>query len=144
METTRNPEGAVFRVTLRSSTRNRLEETSGRRNKRGRHKGSKRKEVAEPDSSDETPFPGFEKIRHGVENGSGVDQHRIPEDISDEIRKELSEPGTPPIRTTVTFDDVPVIIPASLKIDEYDILTDVKAQKANVTIRQLLHDNINY
>lgn len=29
-------------------------------------------------------------------------------------------------------------------MDEYDILADVKAQKANVTIEQLLHDNINY
>ena len=29
-------------------------------------------------------------------------------------------------------------------MDEYDILADVKAQKANVTIGQLLHDNVNY
>ncbi|OAE32623.1 hypothetical protein AXG93_4293s1030 [Marchantia polymorpha subsp. ruderalis] len=30
------------------------------------------------------------------------------------------------------------------KVDDYDILQDVKEQKANVTIGQLLHDNPNY
>ena len=144
MEATRNPEGAVFRVTLRSSTRNREKESSNRRNKRDRHKGSKRKEVTETDSSDEARIPEVEEVRPGAENGSGVDQHRIPEDISDKIRREFAEPGTTPIRTTVTFDDVPVIIPASLRVDEYDILADLNTQKANVTIGQLLHDNVNY
>ena len=144
MEATKGPEGEVFRVTLRSSTRNRGKEPSGRRNKRGRHRGSKRKEVTETGSSDEARLPEVEQARPGATNGRGVDQRRIPEDISDDIRRELAEPGTTPIRTTVTFDDVPVIIPASLKVDEYDILADLHAQKANVTIGQLLHDNVNY
>ena len=51
----------------------------------------------------------------------------------------LTEFGSPPVRTTVTFDDVPVIIPATLQVDEYDIIEDIKLQKANVTIGQLLH-----
>ena len=44
----------------------------------------------------------------------------------------------------MTFNDTPVVIPASLHVDEYDIIEDIKSQKANVTIGQLLHDNINY
>ena len=74
-----------------------LEETSGKRNKKGCHKGSKQKEVAEPDSSDETPVSDVENIRPRAENESGVDQHRVPEDISEEIRREFSESGTTPI-----------------------------------------------
>ena len=61
-------------------------------------------------------------------------QHRIPEDVNAEIRKELADSGSPLSRTTVTFDDVPVIIPATLKVDEYNIIEDIKSQKANVTI----------
>lgn len=79
-----------------------------------------------------------------TEGGSGVDQRRMSEDISAEVRTQPADLGRAPIRTTVTFDDVPVIIPAPLKVDEYDILADVKAQKANVTTGQLFHDNVNY
>jgi hypothetical protein len=46
---------------------------------------------------------------------------------------------------TVRFDDVPVFIKSNLDIwiDEYDIIRDIKDQKANVMIGQLLHDNTN-
>ena len=44
----------------------------------------------------------------------------------------------------MTFDDIPVIIPASLHVDEYDIIEDIKSQKINVTIGQFLHDSVNY
>jgi hypothetical protein len=37
-----------------------------------------------------------------------------------------------------------MIILVSLKVDEKDIIADIKAQKANVTFGQLLHDNVNY
>jgi len=144
VEATKGTEGSVFRVTLRSSTKHRSEETSSKRNRRGRHKNNGRKGAAGTDSSDGTPIPEVGKTRPQAENGSGVGQHRIPEDISEEIRRELTEAEPPPVRTTVTFDDVPVIIPAALKVDEYDILADIKAQKANVTFGQLLHDNVNY
>jgi hypothetical protein len=100
--------------------------------------------VTEPDSSDGTPTPKVGKTRPRAENGSGVDQRRIPEDISGEIRRELTESEPPPVRTTITFDDVPVIIPASFKVDEYNIIADIKAQKANITFGQLFHDNVNY
>ena len=60
------------------------------------------------------------------------------------VRRDLAESGPPKIRATVTFDDAPVIIPAALHVDEYNIIEDIKSQKANVTIGQLHHDNINY
>ena len=44
----------------------------------------------------------------------------------------------------VRFDDIPVIIVPEAKPDEYDIIQDIKDQKANVTVGQLLHDNTNY
>ena len=44
----------------------------------------------------------------------------------------------------VRFDDVPIIIEPERKLDDYDIIQDIKDQKANVTIGQLLHDNTNY
>ena len=44
----------------------------------------------------------------------------------------------------VRFDDIPVIIEPEVKPDDYNIIQDIKDQKANVTIGQLLHDNANY
>ena len=44
----------------------------------------------------------------------------------------------------VRFDDIPVIIELESKPDDYDIIQDIKDQKANVTIGQLLHHNTNY
>ena len=44
----------------------------------------------------------------------------------------------------VRFDDIPVIIEPEAKPDDYDIIQDIKDQKANVTIGWLLHDNANY
>ena len=44
----------------------------------------------------------------------------------------------------VRFHDVLVIIELEAKPDDYDIIEDIKDQKANVTIDQLLHDNAKY
>lgn len=140
----REAEGSVFRVTLHSSTKNQPEVTNPRKSRRGRHKESRRNAAFDPDSSEGTSTPKASKSLPRAEPGSKVDQRRIPEDISAEVRSQLADLGPPPIWTTVTFDDVPVIIPASLKVDKYEIFADVKAQKANVTIGQLLHDNVNY
>ena len=45
---------------------------------------------------------------------------------------------------TVRFDDTLVFIEPARKVDEYDIIRDIKDQKANVTIGQMLLDNANY
>ena len=144
METTKEAEEPVFRVTLRSSTKSRPEVTNNSRSRRSRRRGGRRKVASNPDSGEEGPTPGSLESLPRVEAGSGVDPHRIPEDVSAEVRRELGDSGSPPIRMAVTFDDVPVIIPAALRVDEYDIVEDIKSQKANVTIGQLLHDNLNY
>lgn len=143
MELPREVEEPVFRVTLRSSTKNHLEIADSSRD-RSRHRSNKKKIVSDPDSSDAFPIPEIPNSHHRAEAGSGVDQHRIPEDISEEIRRKMAKSRLPPIRPTVKFDDVPVIIPPPIMVDEYDITKDIKSQKANVTIGQLLHDNVNY
>ena len=68
------------------------------------------------------------------------------EDISVEVMKMLEESRPTPRAETrkVAFKDVPVIISPQLKVDESDILQDIKDQHANVTFGQLLHDNVNY
>ena len=56
---------------------------------------------------------------------------------------ELDQTLIPPNRE-VRFDETPVVIQLDSKPDEYDIIQDIKDQKANATIGQLLHDNPNY
>ena len=76
----------------------------------------------------------------------GVVRNWISEDISVEVREELKKTSlnldTPPRR--LRFDDVLVIIESEVKPDGYDIIQDIKDQKANVTVGQFLHDNANY
>ena len=76
----------------------------------------------------------------------GLEENRIPRDVSREVREDLAdlEHTFKPASRTVRFDETPVIIQPDLKPDEYDIVQDVKEQKANATIGQLLHDNPNY
>ena len=77
-----------------------------------------------------------------MENGVGIS--RVPEDISEEVRQDLTRSGLPTQLSRVRFDDTPVFIEPTRKVDDYDIIQDIKDQKANVTIGQLLHDNANY
>jgi Fe-S-cluster formation regulator IscX/YfhJ len=70
----------------------------------------------------------------------------LPIDISSKVGRAITDSNPRIVPKTVRFDDVPVIIKTNpdIRIDEYDIIRDIKDQKANVTIRQLLHDNTNY
>ena len=52
--------------------------------------------------------------------------------------------GLPTQHPRVRFDDTLVFIEPERKVDEYDIIQDIKDQKANVTIGRLLYDNANY
>jgi len=67
-------------------------------------------------------------------------------DVSGEIRNHLEQSRLvpEPVPRKVTFDDVPIFIKPELQVDDYNIVQDIKDQKANVTIGQLLHDNVNY
>ena len=75
---------------------------------------------------------------------NGVETSRIPEDISEEVRQELSRSGFQTPHRRIRFDDTLVFIELEWKVDEYNIIQDIKDQKANVTIGQFLHDNANY
>jgi Fe-S-cluster formation regulator IscX/YfhJ len=70
----------------------------------------------------------------------------LPIDISSEVGRAIADSNPRIVPKTVRFDDIPVIIKSNpdIRIDEYDIIRDIKDQKANVTIGQLLHDNTNY
>ena len=138
-------EQPVHRVATQSSTKNRELE---RRARKGRRR-TRSREVGElDDSSSDSSFSPKEPDQTTpiVVVAKGVEEDRIPRDISRETRKVLAEPEPSPKTSgrTVRFDEIPVIIQPDPKPDEYDIIQDIKEQKANATIGQLLHDNPNY
>ena len=141
-------EQLVHRVATRSSTKNRELERRARKDRRR----ARSRKVGEPDDSSSNSSFNPETVRKpdlvtpiaSVEKG--VEENRILRDISREVRKDLAEREhilKPPSRI-VRFDETSVIIQPDLKPDEYDIIQDIKEQKANATIGQLLHDNPNY
>ena len=141
-------EQPVHRVATRSSNKNRELE---RRARKGRCRTRSREEREPDDSSSDSSFSPEIEIKPdrstpivAVEKGIGED--RIPRDISRETREALaeSEPTSETSGRTVRFNEIPVIIQPDPKPDEYDIIQDIKEQKANATIGQLLHDNPNY
>ena len=73
-----------------------------------------------------------------------IETNRISKDINKEVKQELSRSGLQTPHPRVRFDDTPIFIVSERKVDEYDIIQDIKDQKANVTIRKLLYDNANY
>ena len=137
MELPGEPEYVVNRVSTRSSTRKQLEESI-----RGRKKKQRRRR--ESSSSSDQPSPDHVPEPEEVHSEEGVERNRIPIDISAEIRTEISGPDVIPNRKKVSFNDIPVVIGPEVSTSEYDIIQDIKDQKANVTIGQLLHDNITY
>ena len=130
----------VDRVTTRSSTSSKVSKVRKPQNR------SRRKRVV-PESEDSLsdPLSDLEPPPAATAE-KGVETSRIPTDISAEVRQQLGELGMHPDRSLrkVRFDDVPIIITPERKPDDYDIIQDIKDQKANVTIGQLLHDNTNY
>lgn len=126
-------EPVVRRVSTRSSTRNRKEE------KRASPRSRRREERESTSSSSESQSP-IVNAEKGVANP-------FP-DISEEVRQELEETEEVVVEPTkrVRFSEGTTTIAENrpLQVDEYDILQDIKDQKANATIGQLLHDNANY
>ena len=98
-----------------------------------------------PESSGTSPESGEETIPPIARFEEGVESPRSLPDISPEIIEELNRNPEPPEKR-VQFREAPTVIRSDVRIrvDEYDILQDIKEQKANVTIGQLLHDNANY
>ena len=137
MEPPTDTETVVNRVSTRSSTKNQ----SGRAEKRSKRKSRKRSESSSDSerlSHEPTPVP------EAVDSEEGVGNNRIPIDISAEIRTEISGPDIVRNQKKVSFNDTPLIINPHVSTHEYNIIQDIKEQKANVTIGQLLHDNVMY
>ena len=141
-------EQPVHRVATRSSTKNRELE---RRARKGRRRTRSREEREPDDSSSDSSFSPEIEIEPDrstpiVALEKGVGEDRIPRDISRATREALaeSEPTSETSGRTVRFNEIPVFIQPDPKPDEYDIIQDIKEQKANATIGQLLHDNPNY
>ena len=133
-------EESVHRVATRSSTSSRISKV------RKPHNRTRRKRVV-PESKESLSDPLSESEPPPVATAKkGVGIFQIPTNISAEVRQQLGELDLHPDRSPrkVRFDDVPIIIKPERKPDDYDIIQDIKDQKANVTIGQLLHDNTNY
>jgi hypothetical protein len=133
-------ESIVNRVATRSSTRNQPDSNSRVRRTRSRKK-------PESSSSDsDWNEVALEPTRPVVHLEKGVEENRLPIDISSEVDRAITGSNPKIAPKMVRFDDVPVVIKSNpdIRIDEYDIIRDIKDQKANVTIGQLLHYNTNY
>jgi hypothetical protein len=127
----------VNRVSTRSSTKDPVERPARTRKKRSRRK-------LEP-SSDSDPAPTRSQPEAGqTQPRENADQNRIPADISSDVRSEIASSHVEPPRKQVSFSEVPVIINPDIGSHEYNIIQDIRNQKANVTIGQLLHDNTTY
>jgi hypothetical protein len=138
VELLKRKESVVNRIATRSSTRNqpdsRVRRTRSRKKPGSSSSDSNRNEVA-PEPT--RPIVHLEK---------GVEENWLPIDISSEVGRTITDSNPRIVPKTVRFYDVPIIIKSNpdIRIDEYDIIRDIKDQKANVTIGQLLHDNTNY
>jgi hypothetical protein len=131
-------ENVVNRVATRISTRNQPDSRVRKTRSRKRSKSSS----SDSDRNEVVPEP----TRPIVQVEKGVEENRLPIDISSEVGRAIADSNPRIVPKTVRFDDVPVIIKSNpdIRIDEYDIIRDIKDQKANATIGQLLHDNTNY
>ena len=126
MELSIRIEQPVHRVATRSSTKNRELERRARKDSRR----TRARKVGEPDDSSSDSSFNQETVRKPEQVTAiavvekGVEENRIPRDISREVREDLADPAlTPkPSSRAVRFDEIPVIIRPDLKPDEYDII----------------------
>jgi hypothetical protein len=140
VELLKRKESVVNRIATRSSTRHQPDRSSRVRKTRSRKKPESNS--SDSDRNEVAPEP----TRPIVHLEKGVEENRLPIDISSEVGRAITDSNPRIVPKTVRFDDVPIIIKSNpdILIDEYDIIRDIKDQKANVTIGQLLHNNTNY
>ena len=119
-------EQSVHRVATRSFTKN---QELGRNARKDRRRTRSRQLNGSGDSSSESSFSPEttlqpDQVTPIAPVEKGIEEDRLPKDISREVRKELEQsrqiPNSPVRR--VRFDETLVIIPPDLKPDEYDII----------------------
>ena len=101
-------EESVHRVATRSSTKNRAQK---RKNRRVKIK-TRSSKLDIPSSSSSNPEPESELVQPKATFEKGVEESRIPRDISIEVRDELEKTNLEVVTEPkkVRFDDIPVII----------------------------------
>jgi hypothetical protein len=121
-------ESVVNRVATRSSTRNQPDSRVRRTRSRKKPESSS----SDSDQNEVAPKP----TRPVVHLEKGVEENQLPIDISSKVGRAITDSNPRIVPKTIRFDDVPVIIKSNpdIRIDEYDIIWDIKDQKANVTI----------
>ena len=137
-------EESIYRVTTRSSTMNRLVEFGSNRNSKNKRRSIRESREPESNPSDSYQLDEPRETQAVATSENGVETNRIPEDINEEVRQELVRSDLPILHSRVRFNDILVFIEPERKVDDSIIIQDIKDQKANVTIGQLLHDNANY
>ena len=115
-------EESVCRIATYSSTKNHLAETSSNRNSKNRCRSVRVRKELESDPSDSQQSDEPRETQHVATSENGVGTSRIPEDISEEVRQELSRSGLPTLHPKVRFDDTPVFIELERKVDDYDVI----------------------
>ena len=136
-------EDGSYRVSTPSSTRNRkgrkkrsptVQRSSTVRIRRHNSESSELSDESEPEPTSEA-----------AEVEKGEEQSELVPDISAEVRVEVNRNQESP-ECRVRIDETSIFIQPKprMMVDEYDILQDIREQKANVTIGQVLHHNGNY
>ena len=119
-------EESVLREATRNSTKNHLVESgSSRKNKSKRRSTRGRKEPG-LDLSDSQQSDEPRKTQPIATSENGIETNRIPEDINKEVRQELTRSGLLAPHLRVRFEDTPVFIEPERKVDDYDIVQDIK------------------
>jgi hypothetical protein len=128
-------ESVVNRVATCRSTKNQPDSRVRRTRSRKKSESSS----SDSDRNEGAPEP----TRPVVHIEKGVEENRLPIDHSSVVGRAITDSNPRIVPKTVKFDDVPVIIKSNpdIRIDEYDIIRDIKDQKANVTIGQLLWEH---
>ena len=128
-----------YQVSTRSSTRKQKE----------RRLKTRRKEpevsIRNPESSGTITDSSDDHAQVNNNAGDKFETTGTLPDISEDVRNELNA-ETEVLERRVRFEETEDFLrpDARIRVDEYDILQDIKERKANVTIGQLLHDNTNY
>ena len=119
-------EESVHRVATFSSTKNHLAKSGSRRNNKNKRRSIRERKEPDLDPSDSQQSDEPRRTRPIATSENGIETSRIPEDISEEVRQELSRSGLPTPHLRVRFDDTLVFIELEWKVDDYGIIQDIK------------------